>query len=332
MSIQASDQGLSVVVPVFRSREGLVQLHKRLTAALERLGRPFEILLVEDGGHDGSWEEIARLSALDNRIVGLRMGRNFGQHNALLAGIRAARHSLVVTLDDDLQNPPEEIHKLLTRLDEGFDVVYGKPAREQHGFLRDMASKVTKLVLQQAMGASTARHVSAFRVFRTPLRDAFATYRSPFLSLDVLLTWGTSRFSYVEVQHDERKLGVSGYSLRKLIAHAFNMVTGFSTAPLQIASWIGFAFTLFGLGVLAFVVGNYFVSGAAVPGFAFLASIVAIFSGAQLFALGIIGEYLARMHFRTMERPTYLVTERVGQAVGSQTVEALPRARVDVEG
>lgn len=310
---QPVHESLSVVIPVFRSRDGLALLHERLIAALDKLGRPYEVILVEDGGHDGSWEEITRLAALDARITGLRMGRNFGQHNALLAGIRSARHPLIVTLDDDLQNPPEEIHKLLARLDEGFDVVYGKPEREQHGLLRDMASRITKLVLQQAMGASTARHVSAFRVFRTRLRDAFATYRSPFLSLDVLLTWGSSRFSYVEVKHDERKMGESGYSLRKLIAHAFNMVTGFSTAPLQIASWIGFAFTLFGLGVLAFVVGNYLINGASVPGFAFLASIVAIFSGAQLFALGIIGEYLARMHFRTMERPTYLVTEQIGR-------------------
>ncbi|CAM4050807.1 glycosyltransferase family 2 protein [Roseateles saccharophilus] len=331
MSSQIGDEGLSVVVPVFRSREGLHLLHTRLTAALERLGRPFEILLVEDGGHDGSWEEIVRLATQDDRIRGLRMGRNFGQHNALLAGIRAARQPLIVTLDDDLQNPPEEIHKLLARLGEGFDVVYGKPAREQHGFLRDMASRVTKLVLQQAMGASTARHVSAFRVFRTRLRDAFATYRSPFLSLDVLLTWGSSRFSYVEVQHDERKLGESGYSLRKLIAHAFNMVTGFSTAPLQAASWIGFVFTLFGLGVLVFVVASYFINGVAVPGFAFLASIVAIFSGAQLFALGIIGEYLARMHFRTMERPTYLITEQVGPLAGMQPANPLSAVPVDAE-
>lgn len=331
MSAQLGNEGLSVIVPVFRSKDGLELLHSRLTAALERLGRSFEILLVEDGGHDGSWEEIVRLAALDDRIRGLRMGRNFGQHNALLAGIRAAQHPLIVTLDDDLQNPPEEIHKLLARLGEGFDVVYGKPAREQHGFLRDMASKITKLVLQQAMGASTARHVSAFRVFRTRLRDAFATYRSPFLSLDVLLTWGSSRFSYVEVKHDERVLGESGYSLRKLIAHAFNMVTGFSTAPLQAASWIGFAFTLFGLGVLAYVVGSYFINGVAVPVFAFLASIVAIFSGAQLFALGIIGEYLARMHFRTMERPTYLITEQVGQFAGVQPANPLSRAPADAE-
>ncbi len=301
--------GLTAVVPVFRSRDTLHLLHERLTAALERLGRPFEILLVEDGGYDGSWDEIVRLAALDPRIVGLRMGRNYGQHNALLAGIRAARHPIIVTLDDDLQNPPEEIHKLLARLDEGFDVVYGRPSREQHGFLRDMASQVTKIALQQTMGASTARHVSAFRVFRTRLRDAFATYRSPFLSIDVLLTWGSSRFSHVEVQHDSRKHGESGYTLRKLIAHAFNMVTGFSTAPLQVASWVGFIFTLFGLGILAYVVLNYFLHGASVPGFAFLASIVAIFSGAQLFALGIIGEYLSRMHFRTMDKPTYLVAE-----------------------
>ena len=242
------------------------------------------------------------------------MGRNFGQHNALLCGIRAARYSVIVTLDDDLQNPPEEIHKLLSRLNEGVvDVVYGKPEREQHGLLRDLASSITKLVLQQAMGAQTARHISAFRAFHTRLRDAFAGYRSPFVSIDVLLTWGTTRFSLVEVKHDARKVGKSNYTLKKLIAHAFNMMTGFSTTPLQIASWIGFVFTLFGILILAYVVGSYLVHGVAVQGFTFLASIIAIFSGAQLFALGIIGEYLARMHFRSMERPVYLVRDEVRQ-------------------
>lgn len=311
-------EGLSIVVPVYRSRETLALLHRRLCEVLPALAPAFEIVFVEDDGGDGSWEEIQRLSALDARVVGLRMGRNFGQHNALLCGIRAARYAVIVTIDDDLQNPPEEIHKLLARLNEGVDVVYGKPEREQHGFLRDQASRITKLVLQQAMGAQTARHVSAFRVFRTRLRDAFASYRSPFVSIDVLLTWGSTRFSFVEVKHDARQVGQSNYTLKKLIAHAFNMMTGFSTTPLQVASWIGFTFTLFGFLILLYVVGSYFVRGAAVQGFAFLASIVAIFSGAQLFALGIIGEYLARMHFRSMERPVYLVRDEVRQLAGRE--------------
>ena len=133
------------------------------------------------------------------------MSRNYGQHNALLCGIRAARYAVIVTLDDDLQNPPEEIGKLFAVLDDGADVVYGTPTNEQHGFLRNQSSRITKLALQSAMGAETARNVSAFRVFRTRLRDAFATIAARYVSIDVLLTWGTTRFSHVPVRHDPRR-------------------------------------------------------------------------------------------------------------------------------
>jgi undecaprenyl-phosphate 4-deoxy-4-formamido-L-arabinose transferase len=157
------------------------------------------------------------------------------------------------------------------------------------------------------MGAEIARNVSAFRAFRTKLRDAFAQYQGPFLSVDVLLTWGTTRFAAVPVEHDRRTIGKSNYTLWKLIAHALNMMTGFSTVPLQIGSVAGFAFTIFGLCILGYVVGSYLLHGTSMAGFPFLASIIAIFSGVQLFALGIIGEYLARMHFRMMQRPAYTV-------------------------
>jgi undecaprenyl-phosphate 4-deoxy-4-formamido-L-arabinose transferase len=233
--------------------------------------------------------------------------RNYGQHSAILCGIRAARHEIVVTMDDDLQHPPEEIPKLLAELGESCDVVYGTPEHEQHGLARDLASQIAKLVLQGAMGAETARKVSAFRAFRTDLRAAFSSYRGQFVSIDVLLTWATTRFRAVTVRHDPRAQGVSSYTWRKLLIHALNMMTGFSAFPLQLASLVGFTFTLFGLGVLAFVLGRYVVTGVAVQGFTFLASAIAIFSGAQLFALGIIGEYLARVHFRVMDRPPYVV-------------------------
>ena len=233
--------------------------------------------------------------------------RNYGQHNALLCGIRAARHETIVTMDDDLQHPPEEIPRLLAELGRGFDVVYGAPEKEHHGLWRDLASVFTKLALQSSMGVQTARDVSAFRAFRTQLRDAFGSYHSPFVSIDVLLTWGATRFTAVKVKHNPRYAGVSNYTVRKLAAHAMNMITGFSTLPLQFASLLGFLCTLFGLAVLVFVIGRYLIEGTSVPGFPFLASTIAIFSGAQLFALGIIGEYLARMHFRMMERPTYAI-------------------------
>lgn len=298
---------ISVVVPVFGSREMLPELHRRIVTTVGPLDPDFELILVEDDGGDGSWEVILELSRQDARVHGIRLARNYGQHNALLCGIRAAQGEVIVTLDDDLQNPPEEIGTLLARLEEGFDVVYGTPARQQHGFLRDLASRITKLALQGAMGAQTASKVSAFRAFRTRLRDAFADYRSPSVNIDVLLTWGTTRFAAVTVGHAPRASGQSGYTLRKLVTHAVNMMTGFSTLPLQIASILGLAFAFFGAGILVYVLARYLLGGSAVPGFPFLASIIALFSGVQLFALGVIGEYLARMHFRSMDRPPYAV-------------------------
>jgi undecaprenyl-phosphate 4-deoxy-4-formamido-L-arabinose transferase len=142
------------------------------------------------------------------------------------------------------------------------------------------------------------------------LRQSFSSYQSTYVNIDVLLTWGTERFAAIPVKHDPRLAGVSHYTVRKLILHAINMVTGFSILPLQIASWMGFAFAFFGGLVLLYVLGRYLIQGGSVPGFPFLASTIAIFSGVQLFALGIIGEYLARMHFRLMDRPQYVVREK----------------------
>lgn len=300
---------LSVVIPVFNGEASLEELLAELVRALEPRG-PFEVLFVDDCSRDGSWALIERLAARDPRVRGMHLMRNYGQHNALLCGVRAARHEVIVTLDDDLQHPPAEIPRLLDELARGCDVVYGTPEHLRgHGLLRGLASRVTKLALQGAMGAEVARRVSAFRAFRTRLREAFAGYGSPFVNLDVLLTWGTTRFSSVPVRHDERRRGVSNYTLRKLITHALNMATGFSTVPLQVSSLVGFAFTLFGLGILAYVLVRWILEGSVVPGFPFLASAIAIFSGAQLFALGVIGEYLARMHFRSMGKPTYVVRD-----------------------
>ena len=212
---------------------------------------------------------------------------------------------------------PRRIPNLLARLEEGYDVVYGAPETEQNGFLRGLASWLTRFALRSAVGAEVARNVSAFRLFRTQLRQAFEGYEGPFVSIDVLLTWATSRFTAVTVPFQPRHSGKSNYTFTKLLRHAFDMMTGFSTAPLQLGSLIGFACTLFGLGIFVYVVGRYFYQGS-VPGFPFLASIIAIFSGAQLFALGVMGEYLARMHFRTMNRPVYAIRglSEAGDSIG----------------
>jgi undecaprenyl-phosphate 4-deoxy-4-formamido-L-arabinose transferase len=298
---------LSVVVPVYRSEAILPELLRRLDSVLPAIASSYDLVLVNDSSPDSSWDLICQLAQRYPWLHAINLMRNYGQHNALLCGIRAAQHDLIVTMDDDLQHPPEEIPKLLAILEQGYDVVYGRPAQEQHGLLRDLASLTTKLALQSMMGSEIARQVSAFRIFRAEVANAFRHYEGSFVSIDVLLTWGTNRFAAVPVRHETRVRGTSGYTFRKLFIHAMNMMTGFSTMPLQIASMVGFAFTLFGFGVLCYVLIRYFLQGTPVPGFPFLASIVALFSGAQLFALGIMGEYLARMHFRSMQKPPYVV-------------------------
>jgi len=303
----ATYESVSVVIPVFNSADSLRSLVQRIESVLAPLVAGSEVVLVNDGSRDQSWQIIEQVAQEHTFVRGINLMRNYGQHNALLAGIRAAQYQIIVTMDDDFQHPPEEIPKLLEKLAGGHDVVYGTPQKRQHGFWRNIASRVTKLALQSVMGAETARSASAFRAFRLQVRGAFADYQGSFVSIDVLLTWGTTRFAAIPVRHDPRPIGVSNYTFRKLVTLALNMMTGFSVLPLQLASLIGFGFTLFGLLVLGYVVGRYLIQGGSVAGFPFLASIIAIFSGAQLFALGIMGEYLARMHFRAMERPTYVV-------------------------
>jgi glycosyltransferase involved in cell wall biosynthesis len=299
-------RSISVVTPVYNGEASVGELCRRLAEVLPRISAQHEVILVNDGSRDRSWETISELCSQSPVVRGLNLMRNYGQHNALLCGIRAAKYDLVVTMDDDLQHPPEEIPRLLARLEEGFDVVYGAPKAEQNGLVRALASRITRLALSAAVGSDVAKNVSAFRVFPTQLREAFAAYQSPFVSIDVLLTWATTRFGATTVAFQPRHSGSSNYTFTKLVRHAFDMMTGFSTAPLQLASLIGFTCTLFGLAVFIYVFVRFCLEGS-VPGFPFLASIIAIFSGAQLFALGVIGEYLARMHFRSMKRPAYVV-------------------------
>ena len=192
--ISAVPVGISAVIPVYNSSAILPQLVQELQPVLSDCSKTHELILVNDSSSDRSWEVISELSSRYPWVRGVDLMLNVGQHNALLCGIRAATFDVIVTLDDDLQNPPGEIPKLLAKLGEGFDVVYGIPENEQHGLWRDFASRITKLVLQRAMGAEIAGNVSAFRAFRTKLRESFQHYRGPFVSIDVLLTWGTGRF------------------------------------------------------------------------------------------------------------------------------------------
>ena len=305
-------QSLSVVIPVYNGSASLPDLVKRLDVVLAECSSEHEVILVNDASLDESWKVIERLCVEYPRVHGIDLARNYGQHNALLCGIRMAQGDIIVTMDDDLQHPPEEIPRLLEQLALGTDVVYGTPVDEQHRFWRTAASQVSKVVLQRAMGAEAARSISAFRGFHRHAALACDTYQNPFVNIDVLLSWGAKSFAPVPVRHDARSTGHSNYTFRMLLRHAVTMLTGFSLLPLRVASVSGFGFMVFGLAVLVFVVGRFLLDGGAVPGFSFLASLIAVLAGAQLFSLGVIGEYLASIHFRSIDRPAYLVKERVG--------------------
>ena len=306
---------VSVVIPVYHSENSIALVVEELARELPKFADRYEVLLVEDGGADNSWPVIQTLSAQYAFVRGFKLMRNFGQHNALLCGIRAARHKIIVTMDDDLQHPTACIRELLDKLAEGYDVVYGTPEKERHGPLRNIASWTTKLALQGAMGAETARKVSAFRAFRTELRESFEHFRGPLVNIDVLLTWGTTSFATITTPHTPRTIGKSTYTFGKLLNHAFNMITGFSTLPLRFASALGLLMTAFGSVILIYIIlSQLFAFRFEVPGFTFTVSLIAIFAGAQMFALGIIGEYLARMHLRIMDRPMYVVKEATEEA------------------
>lgn len=299
---------LSIVVPIYKGETFIKPLVAQLSKVLPEFSQNYEIILVNDGSPDHSWPLIQKLASKNECIRGISMMRNYGQHNATLCGVRAARYEVVVTMDQDLQHPAEEIPLLLAKLDEGYDVVYGAPRKLPQAFWRNVMTTSIKWALSKVIGLPSVHNVSAFRAFRTNLREAFANFQSPSLILDVLLSWGTTRFTSVQVNIAPAE--GTNYSFTMLVRAAMLILIGYSTLPLRFASWIGFAMTLFGLGVFVYVLVVYFTAGS-LPGFPFLASIIALFSGAQLFALGIFGEYLARMFDRSMDRPPYVIHEMV---------------------
>jgi glycosyltransferase involved in cell wall biosynthesis len=299
---------ISVVIPCYRSRETLPELVGRLHAVLDgdAVGR-YEVILVVDGSPDDTYAVARELEQASPNVRAVLLRRNYGQHNALLAGILRARYEIVVTMDDDLQHRPEEIPRLLEPLqDPMVDLVYGAPLTEEHGLARSLASRTVKSALAIS-GVDNARNVSALRAFRTDLRDGFAHVNDTFASIDVMLSWTTTGVRRQPVVMDKRTVGRSSYSLRALVRHAATTVTGYSTVPLKLVTWLGLACGVLGLVLLAFVLWRFATGDTTVAGFTTLASMIALFSGAQMLSIGILGEYVGRIHFRGMQRPTFLV-------------------------
>jgi undecaprenyl-phosphate 4-deoxy-4-formamido-L-arabinose transferase len=303
---------ISIVVPCYRSAATLPVLVSRTIETLEgerqagRLDR-YEIILVVDGGVDGTAEAASALADTELTVKTVLLRRNFGQHNALMAGIRTAANAVVVTMDDDLQHPPEEIPKLLAAMsDPAIDLVYAVPVEEEHGFWRSLASRTVKRSLALA-GVANAPIVGAFRALRTDLREGFTEANDPQVNIDVVLSWTTTSVIPVSVNMNKRKEGRSSYSLSRLIAHTLNMVTGYGVVPLRIATWLGFICAAIGVALFVYVLVRYATGETTVQGFTTLAALISVFAGAQMLTIGIIGEYIGRQHFKSLKRPMYLV-------------------------
>lgn len=310
MASELTDPSVSVVIPCYRSESTLPELMDRLHAALEAID--YEVILVVDGSPDKTWEVVCRM-ADHPRVRGLELMRNYGQHNAVLAGILDARNSIVVTMDDDLQHPPEAIPGLVEELRRGLDLVYGVPDHEEHGFWRSLASRWVKAAMAMILGVEHATRISAFRAFRSELAGPLEDLSDAFVSIDVCLSWATSRVGAVTVAMSKREIGDSNYTVRALMSHAFNMVTGYSDRPLRVMTVLGLATSLLGFGLFVYVLVLFFSGTTEVPGFTTLAAMIALFAGAQMLALGIMGEYIGRLHFRSMRRPTYVIRQRAGE-------------------
>jgi glycosyltransferase involved in cell wall biosynthesis len=301
---------VSIVVPCYRSAGTLPSLVARINAVMPGAATAYEVILVADGGAFGTWDAAKELALSSGPVRAIQLARNYGQHNALVAGIRAARYDVVVTMDDDLQHLPEQLPTLLAALTDDVDLVYGLPVDEEHGVMRSLASRTVKAGMASAMGVNNAKQVSAFRAFRTFLRNGFDLVNGPDVCIDVALSWGTTRIAAARVEMAERTEGESGYTFRALMRHTMNMVLGYSTTPLRLVTYLGFAVGATGLALFARLIWLYVSGSTTVAGFTTISAMVAVFSSAQMIAIGMLGEYVGRIHSGGMGRPTYVIRER----------------------
>jgi len=301
---------LSLIIPYFKS-ESIEELLSRIETTLDAQF-DYEVIVVDDSESDKHWEALVSLSDKFTDVKFLQLSKNFGQHNALLAGITHAKKDFIVTLDDDLQNPPEEIPRLAEELiNNNLDLVYGVPSKIEQKFYRRIFASLIRVILAKIFNVKKAKYISSYRIFRNSLSLNFPKNPRGNISIDALLFWCTNRIGFIKVEHSPRKVGKSNYSLKRLLKFALDTVTGYSTVPLKLATYLGLIVSLMGLIILGFVFTRYLIYGGQVAGFTFTASLISIFAGAQLFSLGIIGEYIASMHSKLMERPAFSVRKIV---------------------
>jgi undecaprenyl-phosphate 4-deoxy-4-formamido-L-arabinose transferase len=306
-----SEPNLSVVVPVFNEEESLPELLSRLTAALGALGRSYEVVLVNDGSRDGSLELLRRAAAADPRMTVIDFNRNYGQHSAIFAGFEAARGEIIVTLDADLQNPPEEIGKLVAKMDEGFDVVGSVRIKRRDPFFRRLASRLVNRVTSMATGVQLSDYGCMLRAYRRGVVKTLCQSKEISTFIPVLADMFAGRVTEVSVAHAERVKGKSKYSLWKLVRLQFDLMTSFSLWPLRSTMLMGIVMAVASMAAALVLIAGRIIEGHewAVSGVFTLFAVLFFFVGAMFFAVGLLGEYVGRIYMEVRHRPRYVIRQ-----------------------
>lgn len=304
-----SNPYVSIIIPVFNEEENLPQLLPRVTAACEGLGKPWEVLFVNDGSRDRSLEILGSAAASDGRLVVVDFNRNYGQHAAVFAGFEQSRGEIIVTLDADLQNPPEEIPKLVAKMEEGYDVVGSVRMARQDTLFRRFASKIVNRVTSLATGVELSDYGCMLRAYRRNVIETLCASQEVSTFIPVLADMFAGRVTEVPVAHAERAHGQTKYSVWKLIKLQFDLTTSFTTWPLRLTMVLGFFMAVLSFALAVILAAGRLLYGPqwGVSGVFTLFAINFTFIGALLFAIGLLGEYVGRIYTQVRHRPRFIV-------------------------
>jgi glycosyltransferase involved in cell wall biosynthesis len=298
-------------VPVFNEEGNVEALALRVVAAMERIGEPFELLFVDDGSRDRTPQLLRTIAARDPRVRVVRFTRNYGQEAAVEALYLNARGRWLIQMDGDLQNPPEEIAKLIAKKNEGYDVVYGVREGRQDPIVRVAASRAMQWGMRSMMEIELPDDVSTFRLMGAPVARLVAALPERRKFFSALIVWSGARIGTVGVRHEARHAGASHYNFTKLLNHTFDLIVGFSSKPLRYIGTLGFVFAAVGMGLGAWVIARKLLWDYGIMGWPSLFAAVVILGGVQLVATSVIGEYIARIYVQAQARPLYNVAERI---------------------
>ena len=321
-------RSLSVIIPVFNEEENLPELLRRTLHSCREIGAPFEIVFIDDGSRDSSPQLLENAAReYSQEIVVILLNRNYGQHPALMAGFEQARGDVIITLDADLQNPPEEIPRLFQTAAEGFDVVGTIRRNRQDSAFRKSASAMVNRVTARATGVEMHDYGCMLRAYRRPIVQAMLQCHERSTFIPVLANSFARRTTEIEVDHAGRNAGESKYSVWKLISLQFDLLTGMTTFPLRVLSVVGLVISLLGftLALYLFIARLIFGNVWAAQGVFTLFAILFIFVGAQFIGLGLLGEYIGRIYQDVRARPRYFVQEVLGNGLSSEPAHDVPR-------